>query len=88
MLLLERSTLFQISALNVALIWAQIHWPVAFRKSNDTIQPLRPDGHVDVVDVPIEDTWTTLEKLVQKGKIRAIGVSNFTRANIERLMKT
>lgn len=67
---------------------AQIHWPVAFRKSNETIQPLRSDGFIDVVDVPISKTWATMEKLVQKGKIRSIGVSNFTRAAIEDLMKT
>lgn len=66
----------------------QIHWPVAFRKSNETIQPLRPDGYIDVVDVPIKETWAAMEKLVQKGKVRSIGVSNFSRAKIEDLLKT
>ncbi|EXJ80152.1 alcohol dehydrogenase [Capronia coronata CBS 617.96] len=65
-----------------------IHWPVAFRKSGASIQPLREDGYIDVVDVPIAATWAAMEKLVQKGKVRSIGVSNFTREKIEDLMKT
>jgi len=43
---------------------------------------------VDVVDVPISATWEAMEKLVAKGKVRTIGVSNFTRAKIEELLKT
>ncbi|GLA87518.1 hypothetical protein AtubIFM56815_001944 [Aspergillus tubingensis] len=45
-------------------------------------------GLIDVVDVPIKDTWAAMEKLVEKGKVRSIGVSNFTREKIEELLKT
>ena len=41
-----------------------------------------------MIDVPIADTWKALEALVEKGKIRSIGVSNFTREKIEELLKT
>lgn len=45
-------------------------------------------GLVDVIDVPLKDTWAAMEKLVDKGKVRSIGVSNFTRQRIEELMTT
>lgn len=41
-----------------------------------------------MIDVPIKDTWEALEALVAKGKVRSIGVSNFTREKIEELLKT
>ncbi|RDW86251.1 aldo/keto reductase [Aspergillus mulundensis] len=66
-----------------------IHWPVAFRYSTTTIQPVdEKTGLIDVVDVPIKDTWAAMEALVAKGKVRSIGVSNFTREKIEELLKT
>ncbi|KAF4151199.1 hypothetical protein CNMCM6936_004509 [Aspergillus lentulus] len=75
----------QIDYLNLYLI----HWPVSFRYSTTTIQPVNAEtGLVDVIDVPIKDTWAAMEKLVEKGKVRSIGVSNFTRQRIEELMTT
>ncbi|KAL4773728.1 NADP-dependent oxidoreductase domain-containing protein [Aspergillus nidulans var. acristatus] len=66
-----------------------IHWPVAFRYSTTTIQPVdEKTGLIDVIDVPIKDTWAAMEALVAKGKVRSIGVSNFTRRRIEELLKT
>lgn len=76
-------------AVKVLLNIVQIHWPVAFRYSTTTIQPVNEQtGLIDVVDVPIKDTWAAMEKLVEKGKVRSIGVSNFTREKIEELLKT
>ncbi|CAN1209076.1 aldo/keto reductase [Tumidithrix helvetica PCC 7403] len=46
----------------------QIHWPSGTWKSEI---------------VPIEETMSALNKLKQDGKIRAIGVSNFSRAQLE-----
>ncbi|KAL4805579.1 NADP-dependent oxidoreductase domain-containing protein [Aspergillus unguis] len=66
-----------------------IHWPVAFRHSTTTNQPVVEEtGLVDVIDIPIKDTWAALEALVAKGKVRSIGVSNFTRQKIEDLLQT
>jgi L-glyceraldehyde reductase len=36
----------------------------------------------------VVDTWKAMEALVQKGKVRSIGVSNFTQTKIEALLKT
>ena len=46
----------------------QIHWP---------------SGSFGNEEVPIEETMQTLNKLKEDGKIRAIGVSNFNRAQLE-----
>jgi L-glyceraldehyde reductase len=41
-----------------------------------------------LADVPVADTWAALEKLVKAGKIRSIGISNFTIKATEDLLKT
>ncbi|KAF8635966.1 hypothetical protein AX15_000130 [Amanita polypyramis BW_CC] len=50
-----------------------IHWPVAFKKDQET--------DFDLTENPYP-TWQKLEELVEKGKIKNIGVSNF---NLRRL---
>lgn len=40
------------------------------------------------LDVPIKDTWAAMEKLVSAGKIKSIGVSNFTIDKVEELLET
>ncbi|KAH6887397.1 aldehyde reductase [Thelonectria olida] len=67
-----------------------IHWPVAFPKpAEEGVRfPSDPaDGGTHVIDVPIEETWKALEALVRKGKVRSIGVSNFTKEKITQLLK-
>jgi len=60
-----------------------IHWPVAFKKGRTD-----PDGK-PVVDMDLTDdpypTWQALEKMVDKGKIRNIGISNFNIRRIQNL---
>nr|WP_253274305.1 aldo/keto reductase [Myxosarcina sp. GI1] len=46
----------------------QIHWP---------------SGAFNTEDVPIEETMKALNQLKEEGKIRAIGVSNFSRVQLE-----
>ncbi|KAH8880849.1 aldehyde reductase [Thozetella sp. PMI_491] len=68
-----------------------IHFPVAFIKPGDirTRFPIHPEtGAMHVIDVPDGETWKGLEEMVKKGKVRSIGVSNFTRERLENLMKT
>lgn len=50
----------------------QIHWP---------------SGSFGTEVVPIEETMSALNQLKQQGKIRAIGVSNFNRAQLEEAAK-
>jgi hypothetical protein len=71
------------------LIDGKIHWPISFAHTNDTFQPLDPvTKRFRLVDIPIGDTWAAMEKLVRAGKIRSIGVSNFTIEKMEELLKT
>lgn len=67
-----------------------IHWPVAFRNVDDVTRfPINAETEqIDVVDVPVAATWKALEAVVRKGKVRTLGVSNFTRERIEELWKT
>ncbi|KAJ8125689.1 hypothetical protein O1611_g7949 [Lasiodiplodia mahajangana] len=68
-----------------------IHWPVSFKKGSGfkDLWPVDPDtGAIHVIDVPDAETWRAMESLVKKGKVRSIGVSNFTRERIESLLKT
>ncbi|KKK26250.1 aldehyde reductase 1 [Aspergillus rambellii] len=66
-----------------------IHWPVAFEHTNDTPTPIDPvTKRFRLADVPVSETWKALEKLVKVGKIRSIGVSNFTISALEELLKT
>jgi len=62
-----------------------IHWPVAILK-----EPYLTSGRF-VVDKPLSDdmfpTWRKLEELVDKGKVKNIGVCNFTIWRFEQLMK-
>lgn len=46
------------------------------------------DGKVKLMDVDIADTWAAMEKLLKTGKVKAIGVSNFTEEHLEHLAKT
>lgn len=36
--------------------------------------------------VPIKETWRELERLVEMGKVRSIGVSNFTKEKVEEVL--
>ncbi|KAJ5935237.1 hypothetical protein N7466_004784 [Penicillium verhagenii] len=66
-----------------------IHWPVAFEHTNETLTPTDPvTKRFRIADVPVADTWAVLEKLVAAGKIRSIGVSNFTIDDTKKLLKT
>jgi len=54
-----------------------------------TLTPLDPlTKRFRLADVPVSDTWAALEKLVKTGKIRRIGVSNFTVDKIQGLLQT
>lgn len=69
-----------------------IHFPIAFKfvPFEEKYPPGFYCGDGDKFiyeDVPIIDTWRALEKLVQKGKIRSIGISNFPGALIQDLLR-
>lgn len=61
-----------------------IHWPVAFKGSEvpgKHFYPPHPSkkGFVDLdTETSLTETWRALIELQKKGKVKAIGVSNFT----------
>ncbi|KAI0781929.1 Aldo/keto reductase [Abortiporus biennis] len=67
-----------------------IHWPVHLNPhGNHPSFPLRPDGSRDVlVDWPLKETWRQMEEVLKKGKVKAIGVSNFSEKKLEEILPT
>lgn len=61
-----------------------IHWPVAFKASPNPGKDLFPPhptkkGWVEVdTETPLVETWQAMIELKKTGKVKAIGVSNFT----------
>jgi len=62
-----------------------MHWPSAF-KPGDELMP-KKDGKMQTADIDYVDTYKAMEKLLKTGKTKAIGISNFSRAELERLLK-
>lgn len=62
-----------------------MHWPFAFQRGNDLF-PKGPDGAILDGDVDFVDTWKAMEDLVGKGLTRAIGVSNFNKSQLQRIL--
>ncbi len=62
-----------------------IHWPVSF--SADCEHPKRPQQFLPPDEERILSTWRALEKLVHKGLIRNLGVSNFKLSRLQRLCR-
>ncbi|KAK3484978.1 NADP-dependent oxidoreductase domain-containing protein [Neurospora hispaniola] len=68
-----------------------IHWPIAAEKDEATNMPkIGPDGKYiikkDLTENP-EPTWRAMEDLVDAGKTRSIGVSNWTIPGLQKLLK-
>lgn len=58
-----------------------MHWPDAWTPES-TLES------VTLEDVPIGDTWAAMEALVDEGKVKALGVSNFSLKQVEDLVKS
>ncbi|KAI9311919.1 NADP-dependent oxidoreductase domain-containing protein [Dichotomocladium elegans] len=67
-----------------------IHWPLSweFRGYEPTdLKPRDADGKLKNTHVPLIDTWRAMEQLVKDGLVESIGVSNFTIAMLEEILK-
>ncbi|RXM93228.1 Alcohol dehydrogenase [NADP(+)] A, partial [Acipenser ruthenus] len=53
-----------------------MHWPMAFEQGEVTM-PRNADGTLRYADTDYRDTWRAMEKLMDQGLVRAIGLSNF-----------
>ena len=65
-----------------------VHWPFAFRTDAHGQQVYESDGVTYALDntVTMLDTWRAMEELQFSGKVRSIGVSNFTVPKIRPLL--
>ena len=61
-----------------------IHWPVAL--TDDHSFPAKLDDLISLDDCPLLSTWVELEKAVNDGLVRSIGVSNFSPKKLHDLM--
>ena len=62
-----------------------MHWPSPF-KSGSSMFP-KENGKVAVGSSNYVDTYKAMEACYKKGKAKAIGISNFSKAEVERLLK-
>ncbi|TFK48890.1 Aldo/keto reductase [Heliocybe sulcata] len=67
-----------------------VHWPVPLNPNgNDPVFPKLPDGTRDIDwEWSIKDTWKQMEAVYKKGKVKAIGVSNFSEKKLEEMLPT
>jgi diketogulonate reductase-like aldo/keto reductase len=63
-----------------------MHWPCAFKPGEDLF-PKDKDGKNETANISYIDTWKAMEKLLKTGKTKAIGISNFSRAEVEHILK-
>ncbi|CAI7566815.1 unnamed protein product [Penicillium glandicola] len=63
-----------------------MHWPVAFKRGDDPF-PSDKDGNLITENIDYLDTYKAMEGVLKSGKAKAIGVSNFSRQEIERILE-
>ncbi|XP_055627813.1 aldo-keto reductase family 1 member B1-like isoform X2 [Toxorhynchites rutilus septentrionalis] len=62
-----------------------IHWPMGYREG-DALFPTDENGKTAYSDVDYVDTWKEMEKLVELGLAKSIGISNFNSKQVERIL--
>ena len=62
-----------------------MHWPVAVKKG--VYVPKSAADLISLDALPLLDTWRAMEKLVDKGLCRHIGVSNFNTSKLQHLIE-
>ncbi|XP_061200961.1 aldo-keto reductase family 1 member A1 isoform X1 [Neopsephotus bourkii] len=62
-----------------------MHWPHAFERG-DNLFPKNPDNTMRYDYTDYKDTWKAMEKLVVKGLVKAIGLSNFNSRQIDDIL--
>ncbi len=63
-----------------------IHWPVTLRREVLFLESI--NDLITLDDLPIAETWSTMETMVDKGLCKHIGVSNFSVTKLKALLKT
>lgn len=63
-----------------------MHYPCTFKRGPERF-PRDAEGRMIHGETTYVDTWRAMEKVTRTGKARAIGVSNFSKGEIENLLK-
>lgn len=63
-----------------------MHYPCTFARGEERF-PRDANGKMIPGETSYVDTWKAMEKLVKTGKTRAIGVSNFSKGELETIME-
>lgn len=63
-----------------------MHYPCTFKRGPDRF-PRDAEGRMIHGETTFVDTWKAMEKLTKTGKVKAVGVSNFSKGEIEALIK-
>lgn len=65
-----------------------IHWPAPMQAGEELI-PKKEDGTPLVdTEVTLGQTWAAMEKLLEGGKVKNIGISNMIQSEVEEILKT
>ena len=63
-----------------------IHWPMSYAQVDNDLHPKGTDGKLIDGKVDFTECWEGLEDCVKQGLVKSIGVSNFNKAQIEKLL--
>ncbi|VDK20501.1 unnamed protein product [Taenia asiatica] len=63
-----------------------IHWPVSFHHKEGVEYDVDDLNCVVYENHKLEDTWKAMEELVSAGLVKSIGVSNFNKRQLERIL--
>lgn len=63
-----------------------MHYPCTFKRGSDRF-PRDDGGRMMRGETSYVDTWRAMEKVTRSGKVKSIGVSNFSKGEIETLIR-
>lgn len=63
-----------------------IHWPHAFQEGPELFPKDASTGDLIFSDTEFTETWKEFERAVDDGLLKSIGVSNFNRVQLERVL--
>ena len=65
-----------------------IHWPMGYDNQGKVEEcwPRDEAGNIRFCDSNFEDTWKELEKAVEMGLTKSIGISNFNKQQVQRIL--
>ena len=63
-----------------------MHWPCAFARGDSLRPKSKETGEVLTDDTDYIATWSAMEALLATGKTKSIGISNFSQAELSRLL--